>query len=128
MIRQVYKIKAPIKAVWKALVDPKVINAWGGGPAKMSDEVGFKFTMWGSEIFGKNLQVEPRKVLVQEWWSGADRWDEPSTVTFTLTPDGDNTKLELTHDNVPKKNLKEIEDGWKSFYIGPLKKYLESKK
>lgn len=126
-IKQSYNISAPLKEVWKALVDPKYINAWGGGPAKMSDEVGFKFTLWGSQIFGKNLESVKQKKLVQEWWSGTDRWDEPSIVTFTLTEKNGKTKLELVQENVPNKNAKDIDDGWKSFYLVPLKKYLEQK-
>lgn len=126
-IRQTYLINSPISKVWKALVDPKQIDAWGGGPSKMSDEVGFKFTLWGSQIFGKNLLVSKHKKLVQEWWSGKDRWDEPSTTTFSLSEENGKTKLELVHENVPEKNAKDINSGWKDFYLGPLKQLLEQK-
>lgn len=33
-IRQIYEIHAPIEKVWEALVDPRIIAKWGGGPAK----------------------------------------------------------------------------------------------
>lgn len=45
-IKQVYKINAPISEVWKALVDPKIINQWGGGPARMNDKLDTEFTLW----------------------------------------------------------------------------------
>jgi activator of HSP90 ATPase len=70
MIKQTYKIKAPVKKVWEALVQPKDIAAWSGSPAKMNAKVGTKFSLWDGEIFGKNILVEPQKKLVQEWYGG----------------------------------------------------------
>lgn len=126
-LKQTYTINSPVAKVWKALVDPKIINKWGAGPAKMDDKVGTKFTLWKSEIFGTNTEVVKKKKLVQDWWSGADRWDEASKVTFTLTEKNGKTKLDLLHEKVPNRSAKEIDDGWKEFYLGPLKKYLEGK-
>ncbi len=56
-IKQTYRIKASIQKVWRAFVDPKLIEQWGGGSAKMNDEVGFKFTLWGGDIHGTNTEV-----------------------------------------------------------------------
>lgn len=127
MIKQTYIIKAPIEEVWKALVEPKYIDNWGGGPAKMDNKVGTKFSLWGGEIWGENKEIVKNKKLVQDWWSETDKWEKPSLVTFKLTADNNNTKLELIHENVPQKDVENITDGWKSFYLGPLKQYLESK-
>lgn len=124
-IRQTYIIKAPVKKVWKALTDPKHIEGWGAGPAKMAPVEGTKFSLWGADIFGTNKEVIPNKKLVQEWWGG--RWDEPSTVTFELLEKNGKTKVELLHENLPNDAAKDIEKGWKDYYMGPLKKYVESK-
>ena len=126
-IKQTYLIKAPIREVWKALVDPKYINAWGGGPAKMEGTEGFRFVLWGGEIFGKNTQVVENAKLIQEWWDRAGKWDEPSIAEFELVQKGDKVKLTLTHANLPDESKKDIDEGWKKFYLGPLKKYLEEK-
>ena len=54
LIKQHYVIKAPVAKVWRSFVDPKVIDSWGGGPAKMDDKVGTKFSLWGGDIYGIN--------------------------------------------------------------------------
>lgn len=127
IIKQTYIIKAPPEEVWKALVDVNYINGWGGGPAKMSDKAGIKFSLWGGEIFGENKEVVPNKKLVQDWWDSGSKWDKPSKVTFTLRAGNGVTRLELLHTDVPDENAKAIDDGWKQFYLGPLKDYLESR-
>ena len=125
-VRQIYNIKASPAAVWQALIDPKKIIAWGGGPVVMDSRVDTKFKLWGSEIHGTNILVIPHKKLVQDWYGGV--WPQPSKVTFTLTPQHDATRLELHHENIPDAEAKDIDAGWREYYLGPLKDYLENTK
>lgn len=128
MIRQRYLIKAKSEQVWAALTNPEVIESWGAGPAKMKAEAGFEFSLWGGDIWGKNLEVvnpeKGEKKLVQEWYSG--EWEAPSIVTFKLNASDDTTEVILEHKNVPREEIKDISEGWKDFYLGPIKKLLES--
>ena len=122
-IKKVYNISSGIDQVWQALVDPAVINKWGGGPSKMDSNVGSDFKLWGGDIFGKNIEVVPPKKLVQEWFGGD--WPEASIVTFSLKENKNDTILELEQINVPEDYINDISQGWDKFYIGPLKKMLE---
>ena len=123
VIKQIYIIKAPLEKVWKSLTDPKIIEKWGGGPAVMDSKEGTEFSLWGGDIFGKNISVESKKKLQQEWSAG--KWDQPSIVLFTLTSSGDTTTVDLLHENIPDSEASEIESGWKTYYMGPLKDLLE---
>ena len=125
MIKQTYLINSSLEEVWEALTNPKCINAWGGGPAKMDEKVGTKFEFWGGDIHGKNIEVIPLKKLIQEWFGGD--WKKPSIVSFTLTEEKDKVLINLLHTDVPDNEAKDINEGWKEYYLGPLKKYLENK-
>jgi uncharacterized protein YndB with AHSA1/START domain len=125
---RLYKINAPISKVWQALTDPEVINEWGGGPsAKMSTEEGDEFSLWGGDIYGKNIQVEPGKLLVQDWYGG--KWERPSQVTFELFEVGEKTEVKLTHADFPEQvSQQAIDDfasGWDEYYMGPLQELVE---
>lgn len=122
-IRQTYSINAPAEKVWLALVDAKAIDNWGAGPAKMSKKEGVEFFLWGGDIHGKNIEVIPKKKLVQEWMAGS--WDKYSKVTFVLSEKEGKTHVVLIHKDVPDKEVIEIEDGWKQCYMEPLKEYVE---
>jgi len=125
VIKQTYFIKSSPSKVWKALTDPKYIDGWGGGPAKMDEKEGSEFSLWGGDIFGTNTKVIKEKKLIQNWFGG--KWEKASVATFILEPEKNGTKLEFTHIGVPEKNFKDIESGWKEYYLGPLKEYLEKK-
>lgn len=124
-IKQSYLINASVQDVWQALTNPVIIDKWGGGPAQMDDNVGTKFTLWGGDIHGKNIKVVKNKKLVQDWFSG--KWEKPSRVKFTLIEKGDKTAVNLLHEDVPDNEAKDIDEGWKIYYLGPLKKFLENK-
>lgn len=123
--KQEYVVNAPAEKVWEALVDPKQIDEWGAGPAKMDNKVGTKFSLWGGDIHGTNTKVVKNKVLEQDWFGGD--WKEPSKVRFTLSNENGKTKIELFHDNIPDGEANDIGDGWHRYYLGPLKEYLENK-
>ena len=122
-INQTYHIKAPVEKVWQALTVPKHIDAWGGGPVKMSSKVGTKFSFWDGDIWGKNIEVVKNKKLVQEWYGG--EWPEPSIATFTLSKEKTGTRLDLLHTDVPTDKVKNFDDGWRDYFLGPLKEYVE---
>jgi activator of HSP90 ATPase len=123
-IRQTYHIRAPISRVWLALVDPKVIDAWGGGPARMDARVGTRFALWGGDIHGTNTRVVKQEMLVQDWYGGD--WPEPSRVKFTLQAEEHGTKVILVHDGIPDEEVDAIRAGWRDYYLGPMKEYLEA--
>lgn len=124
MIKQRYLIKAPISKVWEALVLPKVIDAWGAGPAKMDDKEGSTFSIWGGDIWGKNLEVIKGEKLVQEWYGG--KWAKPSIVTFDLKSKGNMTEVNLVHKGAPVDEEADLADGWKKYYFGEIQKLLEN--
>lgn len=124
-IHKSYTIAAPTAAVWAALTDPDVIEEWGGGPAVMAPEPGFAFTLWGGDIHGTVVEVDPGRSMLQEWYGGD--WDTPSLARFTLaaTPDGA-TLLDLEHTDVPDDEATDFDAGWDDHYLGPMKELLES--
>lgn len=124
-ITQTYTVRGSLESVWNALTDPSTIEQWGAGPAVMDANVGTTFSLWGGDIHGKNIEVEPEKKLVQEWYGG--KWDEPSIATFELRQKDDTVIITFTQTHVPENDYADIDDGWKRYYLGPLKEYVEKK-
>lgn len=123
-IKQSYQIKAPISKVWQALVDPDIISKWSKNLAIMDDKVGTEFKLWGEEIYGENTKIIPNKLLEQDWSDGD--FAEPSFVRFELSEHNDVTTIDLTQDNVPDDQFDDINNGWKVYYLGPLKELMEA--
>ena len=124
-IHKTYFIDAPAEKVWAALTEPLVIDRWGGGPSKMAAEPGFEFSFWGGDIHGTVVEVEPGKLLVEEWFSG--EWSSPSIARFIVhaEPDG-GTRLALLQTDVPDADAPDIDTGWDEYYLGPIQSLLEA--
>jgi uncharacterized protein YndB with AHSA1/START domain len=97
----------PPRKVWRALTEPDLIAQWLM-PNDFKLEVGHKFTFQGFPIpaagFGGTghsevLEFEPEKLLRIAWRAAPeDPSSLDSTVTFALEPEGQGTRLFLTHD------------------------------
>ncbi len=122
-LKKFYKIKATPPEVYAALTNPFSIEIWTGEEASMSTRAGEEFSLFGGDITGKNLQFEPDRKIVQEWYFGEQQ--DPSIVSITLFPDKYFTRIELLHTNIPDEAFEDINEGWDDSYFGPLKEFFE---
>lgn len=93
--------------VWVALTDPRAIAEWLM-PNNFRAELGAKFVFQIDPKAGCNtmtecevLELDPPRKLVYSWQPlphkpGGNSW-EKSIVSWTLTPEGDGTRLLLEH-------------------------------
>ena len=82
-----------------------------------------EFALWDESIVGKNLEFEPGKKIVQQWYFGEQ--EEPSIVTIKLHPDSRGTSVELRHTNIPEEAYRDIVEGWDTSYFGDLREFYE---
>ncbi len=128
-LKQKVIIPASPDEVYQAFIDPKKHTAFTGSKATGIAKVGGKFTTWDGYSFGKFLEFEPGKCLVQEWQT--TDWPEgypPSkfVLTFKAVPEG--TEVTMVQSDVPKEQEEDLAEGWVEFYWNPLKEYFQKKK
>lgn len=116
-------ITASPEEVFTALTNPFQIELWSGYPADMKAEAGYVFSLWEGDIAGVNLEVQPNRLLSQEWFFGEQ--EERSIVRIELKKSGVQTTLTLTHTNIPDDVYEEITEGWREYYLGSVKNMLE---
>jgi uncharacterized protein YndB with AHSA1/START domain len=122
-LKKYYIIPAAPEEVYMALTNPLTIELWTGDAAEMSTEPGSEFSMWDGSIVGKNLEFEPNKKIVQQWYFEGQ--SETSIVTIKLHPDKAGTSAELRHTNIPDEDYDDIVDGWNDSYFGALSDFYE---
>ncbi len=121
--KQYISIEAEPEDVYACLTNPFTIELWSDMPAKMEAKEGTEFEIFEGEIAGKILELEPDKKVVQQWYFGEQ--EEPSIVTFKIHPDKGKVSLELRHTSIPDEAYDEITEGWKKYYLGRIKEFLE---
>jgi uncharacterized protein YndB with AHSA1/START domain len=125
-IKQTYLINASPAEVWRALTDPEMIELWSDADAEFEPRVGAEYALWDGSIVGEIVAVVPRKRLVQTWQP--DSWERTdSVVTFTLTPVGKKTRVDLLHENVEEFDYAGTTEGWDLYYLGAIKRLLNAK-
>ena len=98
-----------------------------GSEVKMNREVGKKFSVYGGDIQGVNLELVPDQKIVQSWCY--NDWLEGyySKATFSLKEVQVSTRLTFTQTGVPEKFYDDIKQGWHDYYWEPMKQILEKK-
>lgn len=121
--KKYYSIPATPEEIYMALTNPVTIELWTGEVAEMSTEPGTEFSMWDGSIVGKNIEFEPNKKVVQQWYFEGQ--SDNSIVTIKLHADKQGTSAELRHTNIPDDDYNDIVDGWNDSYFGGLIDFFE---
>jgi uncharacterized protein YndB with AHSA1/START domain len=104
---------APVERVWQAITDKHKMKQWYFDLADFKAEVGFEFSFTGGTPEKQYLhlckvtEVEPGKKLTYSW--KYEGYPGESFVTFELFPEGDGTRLKLTHRGL--ESFPHTEDG-----------------
>lgn len=135
VIERVYN--APIEKVWKAITDKNEMKRWYFDLAEFKPEVGFEFQFEGKGKDGKSYlhlckitDVVVGKKLRHSW--RYDGYEGNSFVSFELFPEGDKTRLKLTHEgletfpaNNPDFAKENFAGGWTEIIGKSLKEFVE---
>ncbi|WP_121811915.1 SRPBCC domain-containing protein [Mucilaginibacter kameinonensis] len=121
--KKYYSIPATPEEIYMAITNPITIELWTGEVAEMSTEPGTEFSMWDGSIVGKNLEFEPNKKVVQQWYFEGQ--SDNSIVTIKLHADKNGTSAELRHTNIPDDDYNDIVEGWNDSYFGGLIDFFE---
>ncbi|MBK0401653.1 SRPBCC domain-containing protein [Adhaeribacter sp. BT258] len=127
---------APAQTVWLALTDKDQMKKWYFDLAEFKPEPGFVFKFEGGAENRKFLhlcevtEVIPERKLAYSW--RYDGFSGNSLVTFELFPEGEKTRLKLTHAgldtfpaNEPALARPNFVEGWQQIIGVSLKQFLE---
>jgi activator of HSP90 ATPase len=123
-LHQEVDFKASPHRIYEILLDSKQFAAFSGEPAEINHDVGGAFSMFGSRIVGRNVELIPDQRIVQAW--RPSYW-EPGVYTlvkFELKEQGSQTKVILDHTGFPEGNFAQLNEGWRMHYWERLAKYL----
>jgi len=114
--------------IYRAWLSSKEHSAFTGEKSKFTSRKGGSYTAGGGYMWGKNLELDPGKKIVQSWRSTDFPKDaEDSLLEISLSKSGRGTKLTLTHSGFPEDQTDSYKSGWKEFYFTPMKKYFGNK-
>jgi uncharacterized protein YndB with AHSA1/START domain len=128
-------LNAPVPRVWQAVTDVEQMRQWYFDLKEFKPEPGFEFE-FVVEHEGNSYhhlcrvtEVVPQKRIAYTWRYKGEPGD--SLVTIELSPEGENTRLKLTHSGIetfpktPAYARKNFEAGWTAIIGTELKQFIE---
>ena len=116
-------LPASPEEVYLALTKAQSIQLWTGAEVEFEEEAGTEFSFWDGDIVGKNIEFDPNKKIVQQWYFGED--SEPSIVTIKLHEDKKGTSLEFVQTNIPNEDYTDFTAGIEEYFLGGLADFFE---
>jgi activator of HSP90 ATPase len=117
-------LPASPKAIYRAWLSSEEHTAMTGSPARVEPGPGGSFTAWDGYIWGKTLELEPNRRIVQAWRTSEFPEASPdSRLEILLEPVNGDTKITLIHSQIPEGQAQDYEDGWEESYFAPMRAY-----
>ncbi|MGH2628820.1 MAG: SRPBCC family protein, partial [Anaerolineales bacterium] len=125
VIERTVHINAKPETVFAFLSNPDRLSGWAGRSTTMDPRPGglFRIDYNGFDIMrGQFVEVTPPSRIVFTWgWESLGDQTRPgaSTVTVTLEPEGDGTRLRLVHEGLAAMDVQPHSEGW-DFFLSRL--------
>jgi uncharacterized protein YndB with AHSA1/START domain len=117
-VRFVRALPAPSAKVWRFLTDTGALAGWYG-EGTIEPREGGTVSLMGGHVRGVVTGWRPHKFLAYTWNvfspdESVSRWPI-SYLEFALAPDGDGTRLTLTHRPIPAAMQPQTAMGWHTY-------------
>jgi activator of HSP90 ATPase len=122
-------ISATPNDIYEAWLSSSGHTAMTGGGAVVDPRIGGEFTAWDGYIWGRTLELEPGRRILQSWRTSefADR-DADSHVEVLLEAVDGGTLVRLRHGDVPVGHRGYEDGGWRDNYFEPMTAYFEGRR
>jgi uncharacterized protein YndB with AHSA1/START domain len=125
-------INAPVSKVWKALIDPAIIEQWMLMPNNFKPELNRDF-IFNAEMNGNHFDIKCKVLEISENKKLVYSWSGPfmegnTTVSIQLSRKDDKTELILIHSGFAanQEDVKENHSkGWDERFVEKLKEVVE---
>jgi len=107
--------------LYSTILEPNRVRAYAGSDADIAPEAGKKFSLFGGNVKGENVELERPNKIVQKWRFSS--WPEGhySNVVMTIENKSGKTLLTLVQSGVPDEDKERTEGGWKDNYFRRIK-------
>jgi activator of HSP90 ATPase len=120
-------IPASPKRICDAWFNEEEHTNFTGSKAKIDPMVDGKYTAWDGYIYGKTINFKPYERITQTWRTVDFPEKSPDSILDIMLDETDRgTRLTLTHTNIPPGQAVLYEQGWKDFYLEPMKRYFQN--
>ncbi|KAK9875169.1 hypothetical protein WA026_005961 [Henosepilachna vigintioctopunctata] len=120
-INDTQKFQCKAIEFYDALTRIEMVTAFTHGPVKVDLFKNGTFQLFGGNISGEFLELEPGKKIVQTWRYKAWPPGHHSTVTLSMEEKSDHTEVTLKQTGVPTSEAEVTKGNWQRYYWDSMK-------
>lgn len=126
-LRVVTTIPVAPTTLFYAWLDSAQHSAMTGGVAKVSNEVGAKFSAWDGYITGKFIALDLGRRILMAWRTTDFPREAPdSRVEIHFEALGGSTRATVLHTDIPEGQGETYRATWNDKYFGPMRAYFSA--
>jgi len=117
-------LPATAKKIYEAWLSSYGHSQMTGSQAQVEGRSGGAFKAWDGYIWGRTLELESNRRILQAWRTSEFPEDSPdSRVEIILEEVTEGTKITLIHTGIPEGQGDGYKQGWEDFYFTPMRTY-----
>lgn len=123
-------LRAPAAEVFATFTDKARVTAWSrSNPVYTSSSaavsntptVGTKFSLFGGNISGEFLDLEPGQIIKQTWRLNDWKAGHYATLALAFIENEADTTVKVNFEGIPVGQAEEVLENFESYYIRPIK-------
>ena len=120
-------LPATPEQIYKAWLSSEGHSQMTGSQAEVEAGSDGAFKAWDGYIWGKTLETELYRRIIQAWRTNEFPDDSPdSRVEILFEEVAGRTKITLIHTEIPDGQGDNYKQGWDDFYFTPMRKYFSN--
>ncbi|XP_044756789.1 activator of 90 kDa heat shock protein ATPase homolog 1 [Coccinella septempunctata] len=121
-IKDTQKFQCKASEFYDAMTRIEMVTAFTHGPVKLELFKNGKFELFGGNISGEFIELEPARKIVQKWRYKQWPSGHYSTVTLDIDEKSDHTEVSLVQTGVPSAEADITRGNWQRYYWDSMKK------
>ncbi|VVT50390.1 uncharacterized protein SAPINGB_P002739 [Magnusiomyces paraingens] len=124
-------LHAPAAEVFATFIDKARVSAWSrsnpvytppsGVSASDTPTVGTRFSLFGGNVTGEFLELDPGQIIKQTWRLSEWKGRHHATLTLALIEGEADTTVKVLFEGVPVGEADEVLDNFEKYYVRPIK-------
>lgn len=122
------KFPVPASVMYQSWLDSEIHSDFTGAMAAIEERPDSFFTAWDGYITGRILKLDKDGLIAMSWRTTEFPAEaESSTVELQITDLGDSCEINIYHYGIPEGDGDKYREGWKQFYLNPMRAYFALK-
>lgn len=111
---------ASAEELYNVFLNPQMVSAWTRGPAQVEPKEGGQYSLFGGNITGKFLKLEPHNKISMTWRLRDWKPNHYAQLSYDFSQGSGETTLNVNWEGIPVGQEEIVQSNFQEYYIRPI--------